>query len=163
MSALSANQKKIAESFGIRPDRFARSRARLLGSQDTHGLTANQLKIAQSTGVSPRAFAQALKDQGGRSSAVASRTTGGDAPGLLRAHQEVDRAHKATYDAGWQVSAENTSDPELLDGAISALKEYDPKKDDDENYERLLDGAVYVMRLLNRAAPNYADTKDIKK
>ena len=38
MSTLSPNQKKIAESFGIRPDEFARSRVRLSGSQDTHGL-----------------------------------------------------------------------------------------------------------------------------
>ncbi len=162
MGNLDAVGNKIADTFGIRRDKFARQLARLSGSAGTYGLTEDELKIARAAGVSPRAFARELRAQGGRSSAIAAAGGREDKPGLLYAHSEVDRAHKAEYDAGWHVSAENTSDRELLDAALSALKKYDPDKDDDDSYELLLNGAVYVMRLLNRMAPEYAEIKEKK-
>jgi hypothetical protein len=136
MSTLSDEEKKVAAAAGMSADEFATKKARLSQSKNTHGLTRDQLAVA--------AAAEDRQDK----------------PGLVRAHQEVDRAHKAAYDAvGYHSSAENTSDRELLDAALAALEAYDPTKDDDEAYDLLLNGSVYVMRLLNRVAPAYADIK----
>jgi hypothetical protein len=181
MSTLTSDEKRVAAAFGMRPEelararaqivrivepqnthgltpkQLARARARIVEPQNTHGLTPEQLAVAAFAGMSPRAFARRLSASDGGTSAIASAADREDKPGLIRAHQEVDRAHKATYDADWHASAENTSERELLDAALSALKGYDPSKDDDDNYDRLLDGAVYVMRLLNRVAPPYAE------
>lgn len=162
MPTLSEIEKRITASFTISEDDFAREKMRQAARRhpDMHGLTPTQLSIARSFGMSPRAFASARARVGGQT-AIAAGGRREDEPGLLRAHSEVDRAHKAAYDgAGWRPSAENTSDRELLDAALAALKKYDPNKDDDDNYDRLCTGAVYVMRLLNRVAPAYADIKE---
>jgi len=153
LMSLSAEEQKVARSFGMSLDEFARAKARRSAPKDTHGLTPEQLAIARSVNISPRALASSLARNGGRT-AIAAGERREDSPGLLHAHQEVDRAHKADYDAnaGSSSSVANTSDRELLDAALAALKKYDPNKDDDDNYDRLCTGAVYVMRLLNRKA-----------
>jgi hypothetical protein len=155
MSTLTADQKKIAAAFGIPAEQFATRVARLSRSTDTHGLTPEQLAVAKAFGMSPRAFAVARARQSGGSTALASVGK----PGLSFSHQEVDRAHKAAYDANPQF-AENASDLELRDAAISALKDCDPNSDDAEMYDRLLDGALYVMQLLERMVPPYPERYD---
>ena len=161
MSTLSDEEKKVAAAAGMSADEFATKKARLSQSKNTHGLTRDQLAVAAAAGMSSRAFARELSVRTRSKTAIAAGDQDRqDKPGLVRAHQEVDRAHKAAYDAvGYHSSAENTSDRELLDAALAALEAYDPTKDDDEAYDLLLNGSVYVMRLLNRVAPAYADIK----
>jgi hypothetical protein len=158
MSTLSDEEKKVAAAAGISADEFATKKARLSQSKNTHGLTDDQLAIARAAGMSPRAFARALSVRARSKTAIAAGDQDReDKPGLVRAHQEVDRAFAAAYAAaGYQSSA---PDRELLDAAIAALEAYDPTKDDDAAYDLLLNGSVYLMRLLNRVAPAYADIK----
>lgn len=154
MQPLSDDQKKIAQTFGIPVDKFARRLSRR--TSETYGLTADQLQVARNAGMSPRAFASALARNSSRTAIAAGGVPGEGQPGLAGAHREIDFAHKAGDNAG------NGSDRELRDAALAALKDYDPDKDDDDNYDLLLDGALYAMRLLNRVAPPFAasETED---
>ena len=152
MAALTDEQKMIAQTFGIPLDKFTRAAARLSRRAETYGLTADQLKVARNAGMSPRAFASALARNSGKTAIAAGSRYHGQ-PGLAGAHREVDFAHKAGDEAG------NASDRELRDAAVSALTTYDPDKDDDDNYDRLLDGVLYAMRLLNRVAPEFAESE----
>ncbi len=155
MSTLTADQKKIAATFGIPPEQLATRVARLSRSENTYGLTRDELAVAQSFGMGRRAFAAARARRSGGETARASVGK----PGLSLSHQEVDRAHKAAYDADPKF-AESASDLELRDAAISALKDCDPNSDDGEMYDRLLDGALYVMQLLERMVPPYPERDD---
>ncbi len=153
MQTLSDDQKKIAQTFGMPLDKFTRAAARLSRRAETYGLTADQLKVARNAGMSPRAFASAVARNSGKTAIAAASAPGEGQPGLAGAHREVDFAHKAGDEAG------NASDRELRDAALAALTAYDPDKDDDDNYDRLLDGVLYGMRLLNRVAPEFAESE----
>jgi hypothetical protein len=79
-SALTPDQKKIAASFGIPEAEFAQKSAKLAASgENPWALTDQQRKIAKTFGMPERRLASAT--------ARANRS-----PGLLRAHQEIDRA-----------------------------------------------------------------------
>src|ERR1700683_1676361 len=79
-SSLTPDQKKIAASFGIPEAEFVQKSAKLAASgENPWGLTDQQRKIARTFGMPERRLASAT--------ARANRS-----PGLLRAHQEIDRA-----------------------------------------------------------------------
>jgi hypothetical protein len=160
MATLTDTERTIAASIGVSPSEFARAKARRAQGQETYGLTPEQLKIAAGFGMSPRAFASQLARNGG-SRAIAAAAGYEGQPGLAGAHREVDFAHEHDYDA--HGSGTSPGDRELLDAAMSALKGYKPDKDDDDNYDRLLMGVVYAMRLLNRVAPPYVESRTAKK
>ena len=122
-------------------------------------LTKDQKKIAYQFGMSETELARDLTRNSSKTAIAASehRRVGDGPPGLLRAHQEIDAAHRAFHSADY---ADNTSEPELVGAAISALKQWNPDKDDDvENYDHLLDAAHCVMRLVNRVGPDFAESK----
>ena len=149
--SLSAVEHKIAASLGLSDEEFARGKAAKatragLPAKSPYGLTAAQRGVCRSLGLSERQFAIGAGHAEHREEA-----------GLLRAHDEIDRAHAATYD---QHHSANPPDSELLNSALAELKAYDPN--DDASYDRLLKGVVYAARLLNRVAPAYADQKEIK-
>ena len=143
--SLTPGQKKIAASVGIPEAEFAQKSARLAASvENPWGLTDQQRKIAKTFGMPDRRLATAT--------ARASRS-----PGLLRAHQEIDRANNELYST--KDSYSPPPEKELLDLALSELKSYDP--DDDDTYDNLLKGVLYAARLLDVVAPPFVDNKDI--
>jgi hypothetical protein len=101
------------------------------------------------------------KQRGGAGQAFAAAEQRGTA-GLLRAHQEIDRAQKATYAAAGDHGDvwENVPDGQLLSKAISELQAYKPG--DEATYDNLLRGVLHAACLLDRNAPAFADTKDFK-
>jgi hypothetical protein len=100
------------------------------------------------------------KQRGGIGREFAAAEQRGTA-GLLRAHQEVDRANKAVYATREQGDAwENAPDEQLLSKAISELQAYKPG--DDKTYDNLLRGVLHAACLLDRNAPAFVDTKDFK-
>jgi hypothetical protein len=144
-SSLTPDQKKIAASFGIPEAEFAQKSARLAASaENPWALTDQQRKIAKTFGMPERRLACAT--------ARTSRS-----PGLLRAHQEIDRANNGLYST--KDSYSPPPEKELLDLALSELKSYDP--DDDDTYDNLLKGVLYAARLLDVVAPPFVDNKDI--
>ena len=98
MQPLSDDQKKIAQTFGIPVDKFARRLSRR--TSETYGLTADQLQVARNAGMSPRAFASALARNSSRTAIAAGGVPGEGQPGLAGAHREIDFAHKAGDNRG---------------------------------------------------------------
>ncbi len=162
METLTKEERNSAAAAGMSEIEFARAKARLSASRNTAGLSREELAVARNAGMSSRAFASRLRGLKGSKRAIAAGERE-DKPGLLRAHQEVDRAHIEAYDTDHPQSSANISDLELLDAARAALDGYDPDKDDDAMYDLLCEGVVYAMRLLNRVAPAYADSKSAGK
>ena len=145
-SSLTPDQKKVAASFGIPEAEFARKSAKLAASgENPWSLTDQQRKICKAFGMAARRLAN--------DTARASRS-----PGLLRAHQEIDRANDELYSTKGSYSP--VPEKELLDSALSDLKAFDP--DDDDTYDNLLKGVLYAARLLDLVAPPFADQKEIK-
>jgi hypothetical protein len=152
-TSLTPDQKRIAAAFGMSPLAFADKSARAMAAahekktgKSRWGLSETQKAICRSTGMSEHAFA------------IASGLVKGSSPGLLRAHQEIDRAHDTLYDS--ESGPVDPPDRQLLDLAMTELTAYDP--DDDDTYDSLLKGVLYLATLLDRAAPPFADNKEIK-
>ncbi len=78
---------------------------------------------------------------------------------LIRAHDDIDRAHGAALtqdvDGQWQ----KVPMPELIGAAASGLKAYKPG--DDSTYDDLLMGTLNAMRALELAVPAYIDRKPL--
>ncbi len=146
---LTRDQGRIAAAFGMSPAEFSSAKAAQESRQagrSRWGLSASQQAICRAMNVSEHSFASAA-GEGDRRTA---------SPGLLRAHQEIDRAHDELYSEGQAV---DPPDRELLDNAMAELKSYDP--DDDDTYDHLLKGVLHAATLLNRVAPPFAENKDI--
>lgn len=131
------------------------------GSQmATVSLSREQRAMAANLGISESELARSIATRGSGprrfEHTLASSHSRGSA-GLMRAHDEVDRAHKSVYDGGNSEAWKKAPDGELLSNAISELKAYKPG--DSGSYDRLLNGVLHAMCLLDRAAPAFADTR----
>jgi len=145
-NSLTPDQARIAAAFGMSPLEFGTKTAQLSATaKSAWGLSENQQAVCRATGMSEHAFATAA--------GIKTRS-----PGLLRAHKEIDRAQDTLYDddSGHEV---DPPDRQLLDLAMTELKAWKP--DDDDTYNSLLKGALYVVTLLDRVAPPFAKNKDI--
>jgi hypothetical protein len=84
-SPLTREQKRIAATFGVSPEQFVSSRAtsaaRRASQKSRWGLSEQQQAICRRMLLSEHSFA------------TAAGIVKGTTPGLMRAHQEIDRAH----------------------------------------------------------------------
>ncbi|MDO8431773.1 MAG: hypothetical protein Q7S58_05115 [Candidatus Binatus sp.] len=133
-------------------------------------LTEADRKMCASMGIDERTFL--AQKRGGLSlshapshstSARSQRTavSSSGSAGLMRAHDEVDRAHdvlssqqKGSYSSWAKVPIQ-----EHVAAAIAGLKAFDPSAKD--GYDTLLVGVMHAMRALELSAPAYADTKPL--
>jgi len=182
MHNLTEDDKKLCAAFGLSEPELVRQRAVLANErkagrspasfpsptgravQAQYGLTDDEMAVCRMSGMKPRDYVREKAAFRGNTTALAAKgNRGSPAAGMLRAHQEVDRAHDATYanaadhgDAWMQAP-----DGELLKIAISELQAFNLDKEA-ATYNRLLNGVMHAMALLARIAPAYADTKDFK-
>lgn len=125
-------------------------------------LSSEQKKIAAKLGISDGELAHSMETQASgrrRFDHLAAVNSRGSA-GMLRAHQEIDRAHNDALDGAPGDGFKGAPDGDLLERALSELKAHRPN--DPSAYDRLLRGALYAMALLDRVAPAFADTKKFK-
>jgi hypothetical protein len=144
--SLSADDRKVATAFGIPPGTFGRltARQRRAVASSTYGFSKDELAVARAFGMSARTMCAAKGERRP------------EKPGLVAAHTEIDGAHKIAYEENKKYTAGDLADQELIDMAVRELQAFD-LKDEDGTYDRLLNGALYAMRMLNRIAPSFAD------
>jgi hypothetical protein len=72
--------------------------------------------------------------------------------GLVLSHRAVDNAHDEMYSGVFGEAWAKAPDRELLSQAISEMQAFNPDKEE-ATYDRLVNGVLHAMCLLERFAP----------